>query len=350
MKFRRTVSSVVVSALLAMAVLLAVLFFHASAYGLDKVRTMVSSIIPHGDAGLGITMDSVDSTLMKGIRINGVHVRFDDGTQAVGIGHVDVSLSLLRLVLAALGIGDGHADVVVSDVSVLINDSSVDRITALVSPPEDSDVRTEAVPAADSGNNTSGLPFGRIGISVAVSDLSVIVDYSGIRAESRGINATADLKEGLVLKGAALNIPRIRASFPDSGELYVNDIRASMGEDMVAYFSIADAAFGDLVRMDSGSAIAAVRDGLVSLALYVDDASFDGGDTGLKAEVKGTTVNANYVFETGALSFNMDVRQTSGSSAGPDLDFSVRNLAVSGSYDGSDGIRGNLASGTLGAG
>ena len=349
MKFRRTVSSVVVSVLLAMAVLLAVLFFHASAYGLDRVREMVSSMIPQGDAGLGITMDSVDSTLMKGIRINGVHVRCDDGTEAVSVGNVDVSLSLLRLVFAALGIGNGHADVLVSDVSVLINDSTVQRISALASPSEDSSSGNDAELSADDSKGSSNPPFGKIGISVVVSDLSVRADYSGILAESSGINATAYLDRGLVLKSAAFNIPGIKASFSGSDMLTVNDIRASMGEDLVAYLSFADASFGDMVRIDSSSAIAAIRQGVASVALYVNDAGFDGGDMDLKASVNGTTVNASYGLESGILSFNIDVRQTSGSLKGADLDFSVDNLVLSGSYDGSETVSGNISSMEIGA-
>ena len=134
-----------------------------------------------------------------------------------------------------------------------------------------------------------------------VSDLSVRADYSGILAESSGINATAYLDRGLVLKSAAFNIPGIKASFSGSDMLTVNDIRASMGEDLVAYLSFADASFGDMVRIDSSSAIATIRQGVASVALYVNDAGFDGGDMNLKASVNGTTVNASYGLESGIL-------------------------------------------------
>ena len=133
MKFRRTVSSVVVSALLAIVVLLAVLHFHVSTYGIEKVRQTIQSLIPQGDHGLDITMDGVDSTLMKGLKINGIHLKCDDGTDAVSIGSADVSLSILGLVGAALGIGSPDATVVISDVTVLVNDQTVEKIASFFS-------------------------------------------------------------------------------------------------------------------------------------------------------------------------------------------------------------------------
>ncbi|MBO6000882.1 MAG: hypothetical protein J6P81_03745, partial [Spirochaetales bacterium] len=199
MKFRRTVSSVIVSALLVVTVLLAVLFFHASTYGLKKVKQAVSSVLSQGNAGLGITMESVDSTLMKGIRINGVRVMTDDGFEAVKIDHVDISLSILRLVGAAMGLNSPRADILVSDASVHINDSTIEKIRAMVST------------ASQNTDKSSDTPFSKTAIHARVSDLSFDISFNGINAKTAGINATMDMDKGYVVKDAAFNIPFISA-------------------------------------------------------------------------------------------------------------------------------------------
>ena len=332
MKFRRTVSSVVVSALLVVTVLLAVLFFHASTYGLNKVRQAVSSVISQGNVGLGITMESVDSTLMKGLRINGVRVMTDEGFEAVRIDHVDISLNILRLVGAAMGLNSPRADILVSGASVHINDSTIEKIRAMVSAPE-----TSSQSQAKDIDDSSDSPFSKTAISARVSNLTVDVSFNEIQAKSGSINATMDMDKGYVVKDAAFNIPFISARVFGSDEIVVNDIRASMGEDLTAYLSIADGRYGDLLKLDAGSAIATIRDSKISAALYVDDAAVNGTDLDIDASVSGLTVNADYDTSSSVATLKMDIRKTGGSVAGLGADFSVSNLVLSTSYDGKEG-------------
>ncbi|MBP5756666.1 MAG: hypothetical protein J6W39_03695, partial [Spirochaetales bacterium] len=330
MKFRRTVSSVIVSALLVVTVLLAVLFFHASTYGLKKVKQAVSYVLSQGNAGLGITMESVDSTLMKGIRINGVRVMTDDGFEAVKIDHVDISLSILRLVGAAMGLNSPRADILVSDASVHINDSTIEKIRAMVST------------ASQNTDKSSDTPFSKTAIHARVSDLSFDISFNGINAKTAGINATMDMDKGYVVKDAAFNIPFISARVFESEEIVVNDIRASMGEDLTAYLSIADGHYGDILTLDAGSAIATISGSKISAALYVEDAQINGTDMELDASVSGLTVNADYDTSSSDATLKIDIRKTGGSAAGLGADFLVNNLVVSGSYDGKEGALATL--------
>ena len=75
MKFRRTASSVLISVFLVLAVLLAVIFFRVSTFGMDRIREMVRSFLPSGNNGIEITAEGMESTLMRSIRINGISVR-----------------------------------------------------------------------------------------------------------------------------------------------------------------------------------------------------------------------------------------------------------------------------------
>lgn len=337
MKFRRTVSSVVVSALLVVTVLLAVLFFRASTYGLEKVKEAVSSVISKGNSGLGITMDSVDSTLMRGIRVNGVRVMTDEGFEAVKIEHVDISLNILRLVGAAMGLSSARADILVSDASVHINDSTIEKIKSLVSAPE-----ADSQPASGGPANRSNPPFSKTAISARVSDLSVDVAFNGINARTGNINATMDMDKGYVVKDAAFNIPYISASVSGSDEMVVNDIRASMGEDLTVYLSIADGSYGNLLNLDAGSAIATIRGSRISAALYVDDAAIKGTDMGIDASVSGLTVNAGYDISSSDATLKIDIQRIGGSASGPGAVFSINNLVLSGSYDGKEGALADL--------
>ena len=332
MKFRRTFSSVVVSALLVVTVLLAVLFFRASTYGLDKVRDIVSSVISQGSSGLGITMDSVDSTLMKGVRVNGVRVMTDEGFEAVKIDHVDVSLSILRLIGAAMGISGPRADIVITNASVHINDSTMEKIRSMASKPQETKQQTVHTP-----ESSSNPPFSNTAIRARVQNLSVDVDYNGIVAKSGNINATMDMDKGYAVKDAAFNIPFISASVYGSEEMVVSDIRASMGDDLVAYLSIAEGSYGDILKIDSSSAIATIQGSKISAALYVDDAAIKGTDADLDASVKGLTVNADYDTSSSEATLKIDITRAGGLAKGFDADFAVNNLVLSGSYDGKEG-------------
>jgi len=346
MKFRRTFSSVVVSALLVVTVLLAVLFFHASTYGLDKVREIVSSVISQGNSGLGITMDSVDSTLMKGVRVNGVRVMTDDGFEAVKIEHVDISLSILRLIGAAMGISGPRADIVISDASVHINESTIDKIRSMSSSPEP---QTQIQESAQNSEKSSNPPFSNTAIRARVQNLSVDVDISGIKARTGNINAAMDMDKGYAVKDAAFNIPFISASVYGSEEMVVKDIRASMGDDLVAYLSIADGSYGDILKIDSSSAIATIQGSKISAALYVDDATVKGTDADLDASVKGLTVNADYDTSSSEATLKIDITRAGGSANGIGADFAVNNLVLSGSYDGKEGALAGISSDDISA-
>jgi len=332
MKFRRTFSSVVVSALLVVTVLLAVLFFHASTYGLDKVKEIVSSLISQGNSGLGITMDSVDSTLMRGVRVNGVRVMTDEGFEAVKIDHVDVSLSILRLIGAAMGISGPRADIVISDASVHINDSTIEKIKSMASNPQNA--TNEATQNTESSSNP---PFSNTAIRARVQNLSVDVDFNGIIARTGNINVSMDMDKGYAVKDAAFNIPFISASVYGSEEMVVKDIRASMGDDLVAYLSIADGSYGDILKIDSSSAIATIQGSKISAALYVDDATVKGTEADIDASVKGLTLNADYDTSSSEATLKLDIRRAGGAAKGIGADFAVSNLVLSGSYDGKEG-------------
>ena len=68
MKFRRTVSSVVASVFLVVAVLLVVLQLRLATYGMDKVRPLIGSFLPSGNSAIEIQAEGMESTLMRSLK------------------------------------------------------------------------------------------------------------------------------------------------------------------------------------------------------------------------------------------------------------------------------------------
>ncbi len=339
MKFRRTVSSVIVSIVLVLAILLVIVQFRLSTYGMDKVQSVVQSFIPSGDLGLDITMDGMTGTLMKSIQVNGVKVAAKGNTVAE-VGEVNVSLTLWDLIRLAFGKSGQNIDLTVSDVFVYATDDTVNSILEIVNN-QGSDESNDSQEVQESGQGKPN-PLEELGFDITLKNLNVYVNYNGVIASSKSINATAKIGRLFKFLGADLNIPLISAagSIMDQQIALIRDIRASIDQDMVASLSIASVNYGEMFNITSASALAKFSEGILSAAVYIDnvDSSFSNEDFSIDFSMLSTTANANYNLSGNQFDFVLDSTEIKGTSviAGNSIGLAVEKLAASGTFDGKD--------------
>ena len=339
MKFRRTVSSVVASVFLVVAVLLVVVQLRLATYGMNKVRSLIQSFLPSTRYSvIEIQAEGMESTLMRSLKVNGIRASVM-GEEVAEISSIEVSLTLWDVVKLALGKSAGRLDVSVNDVTVRLSDEAVDTVlktfrTASASGPSSTD-------SARSGNSgSSSNPLSDMGISLTVKNLSLLGSYRGFEAASEGINASASLAAGLVFESAELNIPGIEVSGSslDDRKALVKDIRAYMGSDKVAYISILSGSYSDLARFSEMSAIASLEDNLIQAAVYLDkaDASLPVSEDNLDLSVNGTTVSVNFVPSDSSAVFSAQVGEVDGSLGESRISAALRQAELAGSFDGKD--------------
>lgn len=348
MKFRRTASSVIASVFLVLAVLLIVVQFRLTTFGMNKVRSLIQSFLPSSNiGGIEISADGMESTLMRSLKVNGLKMSVQ-GNDIVEISDVEVSLTLWDVLKLALGKGARKLDVDVNDVTIKLDDDSVkalgDAIKAL-SGSGSAEPSESTAESKDSGSG-SGL-LSDIGISLSIRNLCIYSTCYGIDATSEGINASVRLGSGLVLESAELNIPQIDASGPALGgrKAVLKDIRASIGSDLVAYISVSSGSMPDLIRFSELSAIATVANGLVSAAVYLEqaDSSIPINENNLDLSVQGTTISANYGMSDSRATFSGSIENIDASLGGSDISASIRKTEIIGSYDGKEALYFNLA-------
>lgn len=352
MKFRRTVSSVIVSIVLVLAILVVIVQFRLSTYGMDKVQTLVQSFIPSGDLGVDITMDGMNGTLMKSLQVNGLKVSAKGNTIAE-VEEMNVSLTLWDLIRLAFGKSGYDIDLTVSDVNLYATDETVNAILDIInrqnySVPEESGVATPAEePVAEIAleeKPAKSNPLEDLGFKVTLKNLNLYVNYNDFIASSKNINATAEVGKGFDFKGADLNVPLITASgsFMDRQIAFIRDIRVSIDQDLVASLSIASVNYGKLFNLTNTSALAQFSDGLISAALYIDniDSSFSNDGFEMDFSLVATTANANYSLSDNVFDFVLDSSTIKGSAvvSGNALAMDVSGLDASGSYDGKDNV------------
>lgn len=352
MKFRRTVSSVIVSIVLVLAILVVIVQFRLSTYGMDKVQTLVQSFIPSGDLGVDITMDGMNGTLMKSLQVNGINVSVKGNTIAE-VGEVNVSLTLWDLIRLAFGKSGYDIDLTVSDVNVYATDETVNAILDIInrqnnSVPEESGVETPAEePVAEIAleeKPAKSNPLEDLGFKVTLKNLNLYVNYNDFIASSKNINATAEVGKGFDFKGADLNVPLITASgsFMDRQISFIRDIRVSIDQDLVASLSIESVNYGKMINITNASALAQFSDGLISAALYIDnvDSSFRNDDFSIDFSMTATTANANYSLSDNTLDLVLDSAKINGTSiiAGNSISLDLSDLQSSAKFDGKENL------------
>ena len=131
MKFRRTVSSVVASVFLVVAVLLVVVQLRLATFGMEKVRQIIRSFLPSGNTSIEVSVDGMESTLMKSLKVNNLRASVE-GKEFASAGNIEVSLTLWDVLKLALGKGAGNLDVTVNDLTVTVDDGTVNSLMAAV--------------------------------------------------------------------------------------------------------------------------------------------------------------------------------------------------------------------------
>ena len=331
MKFRRTASSVIASVALVLAVVMTVVFFRLSAFGIDRVRGLVRSVLPSGDSGIAITADGMESTLMKRITINGVSVTAGD-RQVAYIPSVDISMTLWDVVRIAVWKGAARISVTVNDPTVTVDDEAIAVFMDFIGSTGDGSGTQQEVDASTSG----GSIFDNVGISVTVRNMDVSAQYQGITLEAGGINADAGLESGLVFSGADINMPRIKVSgaVPGGSEIVVEDLRGSVDKDFGARLSIAGASYQSIAWLTDLSAISTLSEDSIYVALHAQKARADLNELDIDADfsVTDATVSFDYGFSTGAMTATARIDGLSGRYI--EASFSLEDLAASGAYDG----------------
>ena len=334
MKFRRTASSVIASVALVLAVLMTVVYFRLSAFGIDRVRDLVRSVLPSGDSGIEISADGMESTLMKSLTVNGISVKAGDSRVAY-IPSVDISMTIWDVVRIAIWKGAAGISVTVNDPVVNVDDEAVRVFTEMLESGSNSGTDNEMNDDKADASASGGL-FDNVGISVSVRNMSLSAEYQGISLSSEGINATAEVGTGLVFAGADINMPQVSltGAVPGGSEIVVEDLRGSVDGDFGVKLSIAGASFRSIAWLSELSAISTISDDSVYVALYSRKALADLEELDIDADfsVDGATLSLTYVFGTGEMSATARLEELVGRYR--DASFSISDLAASGSYDG----------------
>ena len=162
MKFRRTVSSVVASVFLVVAVLLVVVQFRLATFGMNKVRSLIQSFLPSTRYSvIEIQADGMESTLMRSLKVNGIRASVM-GEEVAEISSVEVSLTLWDALKLALGKNTGHLDVTVNDVTIRVNDGTLDALIDTFGKTTESGSSSTVSDASGKGSSCSG-PFSDMG-------------------------------------------------------------------------------------------------------------------------------------------------------------------------------------------
>ena len=341
MKFRRTVSSVVASVFLVVAVLLVVVQFRLATFGMNKVRSLIQGFLPSTRYSvIEIQADGMESTLMRSLKVNGIRASVM-GEEVAEISSVEVSLTLWDALKLSLGKNTGHLDVTVNDVTIRVNDGTLDALIDTFGKTTESGSSSTVSDASGKESSSSG-PFSDMGISLTVKNLNLYGSYKGFEAASGGINASASLSAGLVFESAELNIPEIDVSGSSLGDrtAHIKDLRAFMGSDKVAYISVLSGSFSDLAEFSDMSAIASLGENLIQAAVYIDrtNASIPVDENKLNVSLNSTTISVDYVPTDSTAVFSATMEEVDGAFDVLKLSAALRKASLAGSFDGKDAL------------
>ena len=338
MKFRRTVSSVVASVFLVVAVLLLVVQLRLATFGMNKVRSLIQSFLPGNRYSvLEVKAEGMESTLMRSLKVNGISLSVKD-SEVAEIKSIEVSLTLWDVLKLAMGKNSRKVDVTVNDVTIRLDDDSVDSLMDAIKSvsPSGSDETGKG-----DGRSSDGT-FSDLGLSLSVRNLCFYGSYRGIDAVSEGINASAGLSEGFALESAELNVPSIDVSGSALGgrTAEVKDIRVSVDPDLIAYVSVSSGSYSDLAGFSDMSALATIENRIVSAAVYVDKctSSIPVNAEKLDLAVEGTTVSANYSMSDSSAAFSVMIDGIDASHSGSELSVALKKADIIGSFDGKEAL------------
>ncbi len=333
MKFRRTLSSVFISVFLILAILVVVVQFRLSTYGMEKVRSVVQALMPKGELGLDVTIEGMKGTLMRSIRIDGLQIS-SEGETLLQVDEVEISMTIWDLVRLALGRSEQDFRVTASGTRISANERNIDLLLGIMQ----GTGPTDRQPTSETQSGSQ--PLSDIGFHVTFRNISLDLDYKGLKANSTGMNATLNIGHGLAFDGADINIPHSSASAVFFGDrpATLDDLRISVDPDLVISLSVSRIGYGENISIANASALAQFSDDVLSAGLFLETvlSSLDLEGNKLDIKLVSTTANAQYSFIDGILSYVVDFQDIVADSRISDRGLSV-NLGpseVSGSYQG----------------
>ncbi len=292
MRFRVTASAVIVSIVLCSFVLCAVLFSNAVQNGFTKVEREVQNFLEVGDLGLDITVETVDSTLMKSIEINNVQIS-TQGNEIATIDSIEISTSLWNVIKAVLGIGNTHLDITIYNPNATINDVTISSLQQLILR-----VNQKTDTLQNTTTNASDLKFT---ISLNVSNATIDISYMDFESTVSNINAQAEFGKNFSFDSATINIPYLNALYNAlsfNSNISLEDIRASIDKDFVLSASIEKTSYSDKlnrsVYVENLSTIAKYQDETANIALYSQNI------TAFYDDYKTLIDGATFVFDIGS--------------------------------------------------
>lgn len=278
MKFRVTASSIIISLLVCLCALVLVCTLGFAKIGYEKVEALISNSTDFGDIGIKVEVESMDGTLAKAITFNKIEIS-NSNTSLINIEKIDISLGLFDMVKLAIGWGSPNVDVTISNASVYVNNDSIAFISNL-----------------NKGSSASAGPLNlpELNITIHLSNLNAIVDYSKVKTNVTNIGASAYIasKEGKIsFTGADLNIPFVQVN-----EIQAKDLRLSVDENLQITASLDSVSYDNYVSAKQISALVNLKDDMVKVATYLE--SIDGSYLNCEASFSGTTANIDYYLDS----------------------------------------------------
>ncbi|MBP5163177.1 MAG: hypothetical protein ILP16_09425, partial [Spirochaetales bacterium] len=296
---------------------------------------------------------------------NGISVKVS-GDEILTVPSADISMTVFDVLKLALWKSSSSVAVTLNDPRIHVDDSTVGSLIARMTdgttepsgeavPSElreaqiqENTPAVEVVPAADAPAASSGSSksiLDSIGVSATLRNLCVEAEYDGLHLVADGINATAQMGQGLVFNGADINLPEVTLSgrLPAGRTVTVRDIRGSVDSGLGIRMSIASASYSGIASFSDLSAIARISEKTINAAVYAQDAFANLNDMGIgfDASVDGATFTVNYDIGKGTASAGAELDYLRGRYA--DASFSIGSFKISGVYDGSDAVTADIS-------
>lgn len=347
MKFRKTVSSIIISAILVLAAALCVVHFRVASTGMERVKTYFMNFLPQGSGTVEVRIGEVSDTLMRSLKVSGITVNVG-GRETVTISRAELSLNLWQLLRIALGKDISSVTASVSGIRVSVDDSTLETLSEFAAS------RGESGETAEKGISSRSLAVPAL--DIILSDISVDADVRGIQTSFSDVYAYARFGSGLSFEEAGLNIPSLPVSYPKllgDTPVVADDIRLYLDSSMDYSLSIQSITSEGTAKAGGISAVARISKDLITAALYLENLDFDGTRYGYpgRGEASSLYVGVNYDRTAPSVEFDFSAEKLSGTGTvgGYDVFSSVDDASAFGKYDMGDSLSLSLYAENLGS-
>ncbi|MCF0237353.1 MAG: hypothetical protein HUK24_02035, partial [Sphaerochaetaceae bacterium] len=221
-------------------------------------------LMPRG-SNVSIEVASIDRTMMRALVLRDIKIKIQEDVFAT-ISTIRVSENIWDTVKFLLGKDTFNGDVLVSDITVNVNDDTISGILLLSSLfSTDSNV----------GNSDNGLSFD--GLKVSISNLGINLKYKGFNSSLKNLNGELELKENLKLSSFYINLPSVIVNTPytQGFPVYGTDIRFSVNENFEVEASLQNGGLATKAAFDT-IYIQGSLENINNIALAVSSGAVDG--------------------------------------------------------------------------